>query len=343
MEALTEVLSLPIWQKRYELYSAWVFTRFLAALTGHQIELHHEDGCLRFAFHETLLATVLSRPKPLDVYAEKRIKAHALRGHGRVSAIQPDYSAWTQGNGECKLAIECKHYKKASTVNFSDALIDYSTNLPEARVLLVNYGPIKAALMAMTSAGGDEKRRFCWGNVNPEFPAQVKAFEQAVRNAVGEPLAAVRAAAGIMKTVVLVIDVSSSMEAMLKTPEVRPYILELVDRWTPAHLAAVDDAMHGLFDPNEAGLGGLIEASPFGGTALLRPAEQLSQAYCEVLILTDEDGLSTLGTGVEVLEEGPPDFIRTERAVFVGENGGTILGSSYAVGPLRLARLLPRT
>jgi len=344
METLTEVLSLPIWKRRYELFSAWVFTRFLAALDGHQIELHDEDGCLQFAFRETLLATVRSLRKPLDVYAEKRAEAHGLRGHGRVSAIQPDYSAWTQGDGECKLAIECKHYKKASTANFSDALYDYSTNLPGAQVLLVNYGPVTAELMAITRVGGYNKRQFCWGNVNPEFPSQVEAFQQAIRNAIGDPLVARTTAAGTMrKDTVLVVDVSSSMKTTLTTPEGRQYILDLVDRWTATRLAAVDDALHGEFEPSAEGLDRLLEASPFGGTALLGPAVQLAQTYAEVFILTDCDGLSTLGAAAEILDEGPPDFVRSQRAIFAGENGGTIFGSFCTAGPLRLARLLPNT
>jgi hypothetical protein len=343
MESLTEALSLPIWKKRYELYSAWIFTRFLAALPGHDIELHHEDGCLRFAFRETLLATVRSLPAPLYVYAEKRVEAHNLRGHGRVKAIQPDYSAWTEGNKECKLAIECKHYKRASTTNFHDALLDYSNNLAKAQVLLVNYGPIHAALLAMTAAGGDDGRRFCWGNVNPEFPAQVAAFEQAVRKAVGEPRS--QAPTGHeAKGAVFVIDVSSSMESVLKASEVQRYILDLVGHWAPVHLAAVDDEERGIFEPNAEGLKALLEASPFGATALHAPAKQLAKTYSEVLVLTDEDGLSTLGSDVELLGKGPPPSSSSaNRAIFLSNDGSVILGSAGSAGPLRFARLRPNT
>jgi hypothetical protein len=41
---LQSYLSLPIWQKRYELYAVWIATEIVNALPDHICEIHHENG-----------------------------------------------------------------------------------------------------------------------------------------------------------------------------------------------------------------------------------------------------------------------------------------------------------
>lgn len=95
IQEIEEILSLPIWKRRYELYSAWVLTTILHALKDHSIKLHHDNGLISFYFRETLMASIVSSDPPLQLFAEKRTAAENLVGHGRTSAIQPDYSLWT--------------------------------------------------------------------------------------------------------------------------------------------------------------------------------------------------------------------------------------------------------
>jgi hypothetical protein len=85
-----QILSLPAWQKRYELYSAWVFTLLLKALEGHVIELEHDKGRISFSFRETLMARVLSAVPPTAIYSERRVPLANPVGHGRLAGAQPD-------------------------------------------------------------------------------------------------------------------------------------------------------------------------------------------------------------------------------------------------------------
>jgi len=40
---LQEFLNLPIWQRRHELYSAWISTQLVDALEGHSVRIHQID------------------------------------------------------------------------------------------------------------------------------------------------------------------------------------------------------------------------------------------------------------------------------------------------------------
>jgi hypothetical protein len=115
---LEQILSLPVWERRYELYSAWILTLLLKALDGHTITLEHDDGRISFSFRETLMAHVVSSSPPLAIYSERRVALAHPVGHGRSGGAQPDYSFWTE-DGRCPLAVECKHYKRSSTRNFA--------------------------------------------------------------------------------------------------------------------------------------------------------------------------------------------------------------------------------
>jgi hypothetical protein len=154
MEDLVAFLDLPVWKKRYELYSAWVLTQFLAAMEGHEIEFYTENGRLTFGFHATKLASIRSLSEPVSIYGERRLPAKGLKGHGRKAGIQPDYTVYTEGTDQCLMAIECKHYKRPSTNNFKDALDDYAANLPSAHILLGNYGPLTTVVELDTKDGG---------------------------------------------------------------------------------------------------------------------------------------------------------------------------------------------
>jgi len=141
---LQDFLNLPVWQRRHELYSAWIATQIVNALRDHTVALHCVGGRLLFEFKGTHLATIGSFHPNLHLMAELRSPLAAPRGVGRKRAIQPDYSLITSPitSPECSiLEVECKQYLAASKRKFADALSDYANGRPNAQIVLVNYGP----------------------------------------------------------------------------------------------------------------------------------------------------------------------------------------------------------
>jgi hypothetical protein len=316
-EDLKAFLDLPIWKKRYELYSAWIFTQFLAAMHGHDIELHNEDGKLTFGFHATKMATVRSLRQPISIYAERRVRATALKGHGRKIGIQPDYTVWIDEIDLCQMAIECKHYKRPSTSNFSNALDDYARNLPHARVLLGNYGPIPIILKLDTRDGGLSKRQFAWGNLNPDNPDEVKNFRDTIRSVFGNPVSLQELEEKVEVIRALAFDVSPSMHDKLRNKAVQQEIEELVGELAITHFAAVDDRLLVFEKADMKTLDWLIAQSRSSGTELKAASATLRQSASELYFLTDGEGLRSLGDSAQQMWRytGRFDHLASQRVI----------------------------
>ena len=142
--AICEILDMPFWKYRYEMYSAWVFTCIAKAFSDLGIRYNIQDGVLQFKSSGVMLATISLPDMEFEIWAEKRHPANNLLGEGRVSGIQPDYTIYskTKEKTEVCIVIECKQYKKSNKKNFASAVSDYATALPSAMVLLTNYGRI---------------------------------------------------------------------------------------------------------------------------------------------------------------------------------------------------------
>ncbi len=142
-------LKLPVWKRRYEVYSVWVFTEIITGLPNENLTFNLKDGVLSFPFSGACLATVKLGNKTFDFWTELRTRAVVKPiGKGRKTAIQPDYTivCGDASNISDSIAvIECKQYKRSSTINFSQAIIDYAHNRPNAKVFLVDYGEINTA------------------------------------------------------------------------------------------------------------------------------------------------------------------------------------------------------
>lgn len=180
---LEALLSLPVWGKRHEMYSAWVLTQIVDALRPRPIDLHVVDGVLSFSFSGTHLATIHTEKGPHELWAELRSALPEMAvGKGRTSRIQPDYVLLRHpitADSSAVLVVECKQYRRSSTRNFRDALIDYSNGHSRAEVLLVNYGPISRNVTV-----GGPKRTTAIGALRPLSPAALTAFADAVHAAV---------------------------------------------------------------------------------------------------------------------------------------------------------------
>ena len=144
VEILEEILELPFWDKRYELYSVWVFTQIYKATKNYGLKVHTKNNTLAFPFKETHLATLnCENNNNIMIYSEKRTKLQNPVGKGRNKSIQPDYSFYIEPTDDIDssiLEIECKQYKRTSTDSFARTLIDYSNGRPNADVYIVNYG-----------------------------------------------------------------------------------------------------------------------------------------------------------------------------------------------------------
>jgi uncharacterized protein YfaP (DUF2135 family) len=186
VDRLKEFLNLPIWQRRHELYSAWVSTQILNAIPSKSLRIHTVGKKLVFAFSGTHLATFDAYTPRLHVWAELRSPLEHPIGKHRTGAIQPDYSLITDpvSNPEASiLEVECKQYRKPSVSNFSAALTDYAQGRPNAQVVLVNYGAVDQEHLARVNETVRD-RTFLVGNMRPGSPEAQERFKQLVQGAV---------------------------------------------------------------------------------------------------------------------------------------------------------------
>lgn len=141
IQQISDVLQLPVWGQRFDLYSAWIASLIDSALDPNQIRFDVADGVLAFPFRETLLARIQTRRGEIELWTERRYRAKNLKGAGRKNHIQPDY-VLVDGNHPDKAiaAIEVKQYQKPSDKNHGEAAHDYAHNLPDAEVIMVAHG-----------------------------------------------------------------------------------------------------------------------------------------------------------------------------------------------------------
>jgi len=187
IRTLDEILQLPLWKWRYELYSAWVAARIASALNGYGLRIHHDNGMLSFSFTGTHFATCDNLQPRLHIWAEMRSPLEEPKGKGRKKAIQPDYTLVADpitGMGSAVLVVECKQYRRASTNSFAAALDDYARGRPTAQVVLVNYGPARPEIVECIPDLEIRSRVRIIGELHPGNPAALKAFNDVILNAV---------------------------------------------------------------------------------------------------------------------------------------------------------------
>lgn len=154
IETVEVILSLPVWQKRHEFYSVWVASLITNTLDPYLLDFHVHDATLAFPFRPVHFASFgSSDSKSIELWSE--LRSPAIDPVGRVAEVQPDYrirwpeKAWTNdGTTPDVMIVECKQYRRSSTRNFSKALIDYARAAKQAKVLLVNYGPVGQQVLA---------------------------------------------------------------------------------------------------------------------------------------------------------------------------------------------------
>lgn len=153
---LTSLLSLPIWGKRHEVYSAWIFTRIVDAIGQRRLDFKVTSGRLSFDFGGVELATFDSVDGPIAVWTELRTAYGTPIGHGRTGGVQPDFRLVREPidePGSSTLAVEVKQYRRSVLRNPADALADYTGGLPQAHVVLAAYGPVSKKVLDRLEPG----------------------------------------------------------------------------------------------------------------------------------------------------------------------------------------------
>lgn len=182
---LLDVLSLPVWGRRHELYSAWLLSQIVDALGRSHVKVHVTEGRLQFSFAGTHVATVESGLGPLELWAELRHPYATPIGKGRRYGIQPDYTLSKPPitrDESAVVVVEAKQYKQGKRGAFLDALTDYVGGHARARVILANYGSMPLSVIREAP-----ERAVPLGTVRPGSAA-CETFREEIRAAVPPPL-----------------------------------------------------------------------------------------------------------------------------------------------------------
>jgi hypothetical protein len=295
-DVLNDLLNLPIWQQRSQLYSVWLITVLKRELkSDERFELQGTNGRLDFAFSPTHIADLHVGPNVLKLVAELRASAEdiELAGEGRKQNIQPDYSLIQSIPGEDDRVIyvlEAKQYAKANTLNFNKALRDYASVHTQAIVALANYGPIPDSqpkkLIKLCKELGDtyvSERCKAFANVNPAGPSAIAEIRDHFRLVLTDyslPLP------------LLVLDVSASMSEVLNAQgrlawdEISGRIAESGMRATFALSQFV------LFQPGEPVREALRSLFVNAVNGPLRLFDLPIKEHAPVILLTDAGGFS---------------------------------------------------
>ena len=288
---LERLLSLPAWRTRHETYGVWVATEIVKALDDHEVTINHRNGELRFAFAESRIAEVESARPKVSLISERRTPLVYPVGKGRDSSVQPDYGLWAEGRqpDKCVMVVEAKHYKRRSRRNFRDALIDYATAHLQARVVLVNYGPVGKPFDDLPSTVEGRCRMI--GYFNPQNRLAREAFLSEVRGQVGEPLVEVPAEEITDSVEAVAIDVSSSMRSIMNCGWFSSFLSDL--DVASSRILLVDCRIRAIVNAGSfSEWVSTNELRPF--TALHGPVSEILRKYERVVVVTDHEGLDSL-------------------------------------------------
>jgi hypothetical protein len=190
VRVLFDILNLPVWKQREQVYAVWVATQIWKALKNQwRVNFHVRDGVLSFAFKGVHLATLQSM-RDADVLAwwtELETEASGLPSGKRSRAIKPDYRirrAPFDAPDADVLVVEVKQYMRGGRANFTAALDDYTYACSRAGVLLANYGPVGTRPIEALPPSR-RGRAHIFGQVRPDCPERCADFQHAIETLVG--------------------------------------------------------------------------------------------------------------------------------------------------------------
>lgn len=188
LAALEDILDLPVWKHRHDLYAVWLGSQIFRALRsdGWRFSFNLSAGRLEFAFRGVHLATLTKgRDKQvLDWWTELETPHDSLPSGRRRRAIKPDYRIRRRpapGAGSSTssdlLVLEAKQHLRSASAEFADALNDYAFACPDAVVILANHGPVSDRVMERCDPA-HSARCHVVGRVHPGAPATVTALNR---------------------------------------------------------------------------------------------------------------------------------------------------------------------
>lgn len=192
---VTDLLSLPSWGKRHELYSAWISTQFDLALAVDRAEFRVVDGALRFPFKATLLAEIVAAGGAYELWCEMRTDLVDPVSRERLRGIQPDFRILRReptGGDATVLAVEVKQYRRGAAGRHGRALARYAAGLPGATVLLVGHGPLGKTVRDKVPVA-DRSRTVVFEGVRPGRPDNSAAFRAEIERLLPPPPATLNA------------------------------------------------------------------------------------------------------------------------------------------------------
>lgn len=284
---LERIVSLPAWKYRHELYGVWVASEMISSVEGHDVEVHHDDGSIEFAFHETVIADIKTSTPPMQLVTERRTRLSNPIGKSRKDAAQPDFGLW-QSHGDdsaCVAIVEVKHYKKPSRSNFREALVDYARAHPDAVVVLVNYGPVGVRFDDLPK--DVEERCTMIGPLTPLARNERSLFNRMVLDAVGPPPDPESSTTSDGE--LFVIDVSASMSRILKGNWFEGFLQATSDS---AVFALIDTKLHCTIGNRE--VLDWLQSQQLGGTDLVQPLGELLHTHGAAQLITDDDGIEAI-------------------------------------------------
>ena len=291
-----ELLNLPIWNRRHELYQTWVLTQIDKALEDYLRTIYHVNGALILRFSGTHVGTIETEKGRIHLWSELRSPLANPLGKGRKGHIQPDYSLTFEpitAPSQTVAAIECKQYRRANPKNFADALIDYARGRPNAKVLLVNYGDIPKRILDRIDNNFKE-RTLTVGNFMPNRLKEIEIFKQLLLESLPKSTVKkeVRERLKEMQFNLIAVDISGSMENLLDEESIVK-ILQIITYFSPsAKLLAIDTAVKKEWVEAKTGLQELLGLARNGGTDLPKALSNFDLERS--IILTDDDGWNQL-------------------------------------------------
>lgn len=296
LRELIDLLKLPVWQRRSELYAVWILTLMDEIVKDYPRKIHHTNGMLSLSFAATHIATIETQDGDIQLWSEVRSLVEGtdkipLEGKSRKTHIQPDYTIYkanTTSPTNCILGIEVKQYKKFSNSNFKNALNDYTRGLPNAHVFLVNYGSVSSKMKVT-----EESRAHFVGQIMPANIATI-LFKDMVRKFLPSPPLPARIARfddlSIPTSTIdsLYVDISGSLNEDGYKDFIQAYISALIQERKVNQLLAVDDNVRQKWlSPNAGNVKEMIRLPFNKGTDFV----ELMLSSESVLVITDMDGL----------------------------------------------------
>jgi hypothetical protein len=200
---LQSILKLPLWERRHELFGAWMLTQLIDAFLPYEVDLELEGSVLRFEFKAKRMARLRWDGPETSIWCELRTPLAKPVGKGRRGHVQPDYSllhhdAAAPAKESSILEVECKQYLRPDAGGFAAALSDYARGRPRASVVLVTAGRANPDTILRRVPAEVRDRAHVVTEMRPDNTQATTAFREAlwaacapyIRRRVRLPLAA---------------------------------------------------------------------------------------------------------------------------------------------------------